>query len=739
MLSLNDIKKRQIFNLKKSKIKKINSVFCSGNKNVIKIMDNHSYVISQPYNYINYMDEESKVNINNYRNSDINTTEKEINNLKKKLVRPIKIINNSNNNLKKERRIVSEYIEENNIQKNNCIFLNYKNNSNFNKKKLEYKPININKFVNEINSFLLPNDKTFENLTNLINYRIIYKESLKNIDLCELLMRNINLDDKLTSELFYRYIINRTFKEVLKMGLLSNILMNKNAIKEEYNRQINELKKYLKLYNKENKDLFDRYLELLDKSSFKNLIDNRKSPKKEYKIINILSHRKHGKNNKNNSTDNIFFHFHNFAKASSELKKYNIKYKNQQLNKNKFKILLSLLDNKNFIEKTNNIFKNNYTKMFQIDESNQNSELENKKRNKNSENENKINEINRANSEIFTTKIIYPSKNKLSSIIKKQKKNIINNKENLNSQKDIIKNKSNNRLKTENINNMKIKEFNFFLDQHNKNNKSTSKNEDILNIIFNKKKEINFSNILLQENINKISYNQSEIKTYKFDYDKGNKDRNPKEETEANINYKSSNENNKTFNHSLNLENGYNEKDLNLKAQHKYKSSFLKTTPVGKNLFPEKFVIDKKFFKKEKVQKKSIIQYFSQLFYKEAPSIEKEKQKEKEKKYKLLYTKKLFIKKKRAETGKRFKDFMKDDIDEENEKLINNKHEDDKKKEDIKDKIKDTKKKIDENLSKEEKKLESQLNSFKDYINRLKNMSKEEFIKDTLRFVKYDE
>ena len=86
-------------------------------------------------------------------------------------------------------------------------------------------------------------------------------------------------------ELFYRYIINRTFKEVLKMGLLSNILMNKNAIKEEYNRQVNELKKYLKLYNKENKDLFDRYLELLDKSSSKNLIDNRKSPKKVYKII----------------------------------------------------------------------------------------------------------------------------------------------------------------------------------------------------------------------------------------------------------------------------------------------------------------------------------------------------------------------------------------------------------------------------------------------------------------------
>ena len=75
---------------------------------------------------------------------------------------------------------------------------------------------------------------------------------------------------------------------------------------------------------------------------------------------------------------------------------------------------------------------------------------------------------------------------------------------------------------------------------------------------------------------------------------------------------------------------------------------------------------------------------------------------------------------------------MKDDIDEENEKMINNKHEDDKD-------IKDTKKKIDENLSKKEKKLESQLNSFKDYINRLKNMSKEEFIKDTLRFVKYDE
>ena len=82
---------------------------------------------------------------------------------------------------------------------------------------------------------------------------------------------------------------------------------------------------------------------------------------------------------------------------------------------------------------------------------------------------------------------------------------------------------------------------------------------------------------------------------------------------------------------------------------------------------------------------------------------------------------------------------MKDDIDEENEKMINNKHEDDKNIEDIKDNIKDTKKKIDENLSKEEKKLESQLNSFKDYINKLKNMSKEEFIKDTLRFVKYDE
>ena len=83
-----------------------------------------------------------------------------------------------------------------------------------NKNKFKNKQININTFITEINSFLLPNNKTFKTLKNLINHKLINNEYLKNSVLLQLFKRQDFPKNKLTYESFHKYIITKTLKEV---------------------------------------------------------------------------------------------------------------------------------------------------------------------------------------------------------------------------------------------------------------------------------------------------------------------------------------------------------------------------------------------------------------------------------------------------------------------------------------------------------------------------------------------
>ena len=296
MLIIHGLNKSKSLYIKKTKREKLNSAICQKNfKNAFISFDNPSNNISQPQNKITNKNfyEESKVNSNNNSNG-MAITEREKNNLKNNLLFPLRF-NNTNKKLYTERGILPKQIEYNNRYKNNCVFLTYKGNSDINKKGKEQKLININKFINEINSFLLPNEKTFENLKNLINYRIIYKESIKTPELDKLLKRCENQDKQFIYELFYKYIIKRTFKQLLKLGTLKNALIDKNQIKKEYQKQINEIKEYLKLQNKEYTNKLDniKSSERRNKiSTTENLKESRKSLNKIIKIVDIEKHKR---------------------------------------------------------------------------------------------------------------------------------------------------------------------------------------------------------------------------------------------------------------------------------------------------------------------------------------------------------------------------------------------------------------------------------------------------------------
>ena len=327
----------------------------------------------------------------------------------------------------------------------------------------------------------------------------------------------------------------------------------------------------------------------------------------------------------------------------------------------------------------------------------------------------------------------------------KTKKKINNNKPKNNN------NKGDFQTKTENSSFDKISGFNFFLDKH---NSISNKNEDIISFLYNNDNMIKFSNILINNNINKYSLNTNK----KLDLNLEKENINKKKETEVNNATENSNMTSELFNNSLNLENEYKGKDLSLQAQPKFKSSFLNNTSSQKSLIEEKFVIDKSFFNDNnnlKLKKKSLMQNYSQLFFKDTkPTKEIEKESEFEKKYKILLNKKIFVKKKKKAKDRSFKEFMKDEqYDEklEEKKIGENK---DKKVKIIENKIEE--KKIGENnIEKEkniseikkdkkeekekirEKKFDSKFNDFKKYIQKLKNMTKDEFVDDTLKFIKY--
>ena len=195
---------------------------------------------------------------------------------------------------------------------------------------------------------------------------------------------------------------------------------------------------------------------------------------------------------------------------------------------------------------------------------------------------------------------------------------------------------------------------------------------------------------------------------------------------------------------------------MSLQAQPKDNSSFLDNNSQ-QSFFTNKLFFDKSFFSFNNKPKKTIVQSYSQLFFKDT----KPKESENEKKiFESFFKKKKFVKKKKI-INRTFKDFIKDDLPKKevvtiNKKIevinlvknivkkelnVDNKKENEKEKTKEEEKIKNEdrlkereKEKIKEKLI-EEKKLDNQINNFKIRIQRLKNMSKNEFIDDTLRYI----
>ena len=737
MLIIHGLNKSQSLFIKKSRREKLNSAISQKNfKNTFISFDNHSNNISQPQNKINnkYFNEESKVNFYNNSNG-MGISEKEKFNLKKSLIFPLRFYN-TNKKLNTEKGNVSKQMEYENRYKNKCVFLTYKGNPNVNDKKRENKPININKFINEINSFLLPNEKTFENLKNLINYRIIYKESIKAPDLEKLLKRYENQDKQIIYELFYKYIIKRTFKELLKIGNFKNSLIDKNQIRKEYQKQLNEIKEYLKLQNKEfTKGHNNNIIELSEKrkkiSTAENLRESRRSFYKNYKIVDIEKSKRRMTINHNNSSD-VIFHIHNFDKESDELENQNVKYINQELNKKKFEAFLSLPENNKINYKNSQLRKyymllNNNTK-----EHHSNSSLDDIKAQPYIIPKIKIE--NNKNDKVSKLKITYPKENPIIITKKPKTNNISDNTNNTNMTKNNnSKNKKDIQFKTEISDKKKpqIKEFNVFLglhNIHNKNNKNNNNNDDIIYFLDNKEKMVKFTNKILNEHINNKKAYKGKKFVLNLNYE--NHDSIIKEDFEHNNISNTKDDNSETFNNSTNLENFFNEKELKIEPQPRYRSFLIKNSSSQKNSFDGKFSLNENFFKENnQIMQKLNKNIYPSLFNKASDySIKDEKIKLKN--LNRLLKRKLFIKKKKAKKGRSFKDFLKDEISQENTginqeeiKVNENKN------------IKITKH-TDEEKDLIEKEWESKFKTFKKYVQKLKNMSKDEFLDDTFKFIK---
>ena len=682
MIGLPDISRLKFIISKKPRRGRLNSAINPKYyKKILKPINNISFINPISYNYINNNSYEGNKNKhNNYHSSSVFISGKEKNIINKNLKQQIKYINNSKEKTKTEREIIPNIFEFNTKHKIKNSPLTFRATYNNIKKIFSNKPVDINKFINEINSFLLPNNKTFENLQNLLNYKIKNKESSKKGLFIQFFKRNDLPINKINYGVYYKYIIKNTFKEVLKKAMLNKVLISKQEIKEEYKRQINGIKQYLNLYNKENKGNKN----LINGQNLKSLIINNSctaliprlnenkidtiklETNKSIKKLNLEKHKRNRKIIQNNSTDNLFFHLDYFKKESFDKKNHNVNSKNKELTKNK-NSLLSLPDN------SSKYNKENFEYNFQRD--------------------------------IFKTKIESLKEKRLKNIIQKQK-NIIS---------DYIKIKEKNKhthedysIKTENSVQDNYVGFNFFTNRKNWHN---NKNEDIINCINNSEKSIKFENPLIKDKISKYLFKE-----------------NNKKESEFNINSVNGFENKTLFNNNLNSENEIKNNNLNLKALSKNNISLLK------NSLPQVSLLNESNQQNKQIVKEN----YSQLFDGVIKPIKKEEEKKRDNPSKLHLNKKFFLKKKKTLNVRSFKDFLNEEYYESQVKAVNNKIEEKKNCENVSD---DEGLKIKQNSNNEEQKLleenwQYQFNNFKNYIQKLKNMSKDEFIKDTLRFIK---
>ena len=594
-------------------------------KDTVHLNYNHSYNISQPHYNITKSFEESKKVLHNNPSNSMLIFEKEKNILLKNLKKQIKI-DNLKEKMKTEKRLIKNVFEFNNNDKNKINALIVGKNHKINKKRFSNNSKEVFQFIDEINQFNPPNNWIFENLKKLVNYRLINKESLKNTIFLQMFKKIDTPTKKSSDELLYKYILKNTFKEVLKKGYLNNVLISKQEIKDEYHKQINQVKRNFPFFNKEHeipycdKDLGS--LLINNSSNLSNSKDNKVIINKCSKIISKIKHKRNRPIFQNNSVDHIYSKFYNSNRVSLERKNKNNRSNNQVLTKNN---LMSFTNNTN----------------------------------------NKINEFhkegnkNYSNNKIFKT---YSRQNKFNNFIIKPKNIIISN--------NIIqklKLKADNPLNSENTKQETNKGFKIFLSKNNSKEKN-NKNEDIINCI-NNTENIKFSKRVRERKIN---------------------------------NYNSNNffEKSDTYNNSLNFLNG-------------------QTEQIERILLKEKFNIGKNFFRDENkdsddkmTESKNENNY--QLFNNEKDRISKEnKIKNNDKK---ILLKKIYVQQSPALKERKFKDFLKDEKYEINVKVTNNKIEDEGK-----------------NLL--EKDWQNRFNIFKKYIKKLKQMSNDEFKKDTLKFI----
>ena len=594
-------------------------------KDIVHLNYNHSYNISQLHYNITKSFEESKKVLHNNPSNSMLIFEKEKNILLKNLKKQIKI-DNLKEKMKTEKRLIKNVFEFNNNDKNKINALIVGKNHKINKKRFSNNSKEVFQFIDEINQFNPPNNLIFENLKKLVNYRLINKESLKNTIFLQMFKKIDTPTKKSSDELLYKYILKNTFKEVLKKGYLNNVLISKQEIKDEYHKQINQVKRNFPFFNKEHeipycdKDLGS--LLINNSSNLSNTKDNKIIINKCSKIISKIKHKRNRPIFQNNSVDHIYSKFYNSNRVSLERKNKNNRRNNQVLTKNN---LMSFTNNTN----------------------------------------NKINEFhkdgnkNYSNNKIFKT---YSRQNKFNNFIIKPKNIIISN--------NIIqklKLKADNPLNSENTKQETNKGFKIFLSKNNSKEKN-NKNEDIINCI-NNTENIKFSKRVRERKIN---------------------------------NYNSNNffEKSDTYNNSLNFQNR-------------------QTEQIERILLKEKFNIGKNFFRDENkdsddkmTESKKENNY--QLFNNEKDRISKEnKIKNNDKK---ILLKKIYVQQSPALKERKFKDFLKDEKYEINVKVTNNKIEDEGK-----------------NLL--EKDWQNRFNIFKKYIKKLKQMSNDEFKKDTLKFI----
>ena len=419
-------------------------------KDLVKLNYNYSYNISQPHYNINKSLEENKKVLSNNHSTSRLKFEKEKNLLLNNLKKQIKI-NNFNKKVIKVKVMNQNLFESNNNAKSKINVLTDRKNNKINQKRFSNNLKQVFQFIDEINPFVYPNNGTFENIKNLVNYKLINKDSLKNTILQQMFKKIDFPINKFSDEILNKYILKNTFKAVLKKGYLNNSLISKQEIKDEYYRQIDEAKRYLPFLNEENEGpYYDKDLgSLLINNSFNlsNSNDNKVILNKRCKIMNPIKHKRNRQIFENKSVDNIYSKFYSSNKELFDTKYKIIQNKNKEFTKN------------NYLSFHNNV--------------------------NNEKNDFKLRTKNYSKNEIFKT---YSKEKKLNDIILKPKNYIIN-------QKNIVhsfNHKVNAPLNSENSKQETCKGFKIFLSKNTFKEKE-NRNEDIINFI-NNNENIKFSN-----------------------------------------------------------------------------------------------------------------------------------------------------------------------------------------------------------------------------------------------------